>query len=525
MLTETPARANGGAGAPSVAAPHVEMRRICKSFLGNPANSDVSISVAHGEICALLGENGAGKTTLMNILFGLYAADSGEILVDGREVSFRSPADAIRAGIGMIHQHFTQVPNLTVLDNLMIGAYGNGGFLLDRAGAARKAATIMERFRMDVDLTATVSSLSVGQRQRVEILKALYRGAGILIMDEPTAVLSPAEAEVLFDTLRELASTGASVILITHKMKEIMRASDRVYVLRRGALVAERATSETNPEELAELMIGAALKRLDHPPAGVTGGVALEARDLRATGASGRPALDGLSLALRPGEILGLAGVSGNGQTELCDILFGVRVPDGGSLSLAGQSLPFGDPSRMIDSGIARIPEDRIGTGLFMDLSVEDNMVLPHHGTGDFCSPLGVMRRNSIARFADSLIGEYSVLTQGRKQAVRSLSGGNLQKVILSRELWAGSGGPPKAIVASQPTRGLDVGAIRFIHSRLYDERARGAAIMIVSDDLDELLEISDRIAVISGGRIVGEQSRDSFDRGKLGLWMSGVAE
>ncbi len=501
-------------------APYVEMRRISKSFLGNAANTDVSISVRHGEVCALLGENGAGKTTLMNVLFGLYGADSGEILVDGKTVSFRSPGDAIRAGIGMIHQHFTQVTTLSVLHNLMIGSRGRFRFLLDRKAAEKKARELMDRYGIELDLSARVSTLSVGQRQKVEILKALFRGAGILIMDEPTAVLAPQEAETLFDTLRGLVRTGASVILISHKMKEIMRASDRVYVLRHGKLVAERATSETTPEELAELMIGQPLSKPPRPATPSGGEVVLRAENLRARKRTGKPALDGVSFSIAKGEILGIAGVSGNGQTELCDVLFGMAVPDEGTVSLCGDSLSLGAPLGMIRSGMARIPEDRIGTGLLMDLSIEDNMVLPRIGSGEFCGKFGVMRKKKIASYADGLIEKYSVKATGRLSVARSLSGGNLQKILLSRELQSA----PRVIVASQPTRGLDIGAIQFIHSRLFEERARGVAIVIVSDDLDELLDLSDRVAVISGGKIVGEQSRENFDRNRIGLWMSGVA-
>jgi general nucleoside transport system ATP-binding protein len=501
-------------------APQIEMRRICKSFLGNAANKDVSITVNHGEVCALLGENGAGKTTLMNILFGLYLADSGKIFVDGKEVSFRSPGDAIRAGIGMIHQHFTQVPSLSVLQNLMIGSYGNAGFLLDRRSAEEKARAIMARYGLELDLAAKVSALSVGQKQKVEILKALYRGAEILIMDEPTAVLAPQEAELLFETLRSLVRSGSSVILISHKMAEIMRASDRVYVLRHGALVAERATKDTTPEELARLMIGKKLEKPERPASASAGDVVLRAEGLRVRRKSGPAALDGLSFTLRSGEILGFAGVSGNGQTELCDILFGLATPEAGSIRLGGAPYSVGDPGGAIRSGVARIPEDRIGTGLLMDLSVEDNMVLPRHGDGEFCSPLGIMRRKRIARYTEALIEQYSVQARSRQEVVRSLSGGNLQKVILAREL----NGSPRVIVASQPTRGLDVGAIQFIHSRLFEERAKGVGIIIVSDDLDEILELADRVAVVSAGRVMGEQRRGEFDRDRLGLWMSGVA-
>jgi simple sugar transport system ATP-binding protein len=497
--------------------PRVELRNVSKSFLGVKANDDISLTVREGEIVALLGENGAGKTTLMNVLFGLYAADSGEVLIDGTRRHFRSPAQAIAAGVGMIHQHFTLVSGLSVLKNLMVGPYGHSGFLLNSKAARAKALDIAQRYRLDLDLDAAVFDLSVGQRQKAEILKALFRGARVLIMDEPTAVLTPQESELLFATLRELVAGGMSIILISHKMKEIMAVTDRVYVLRRGKLVAERRTAESSAAELSSLMVGRDLEKPSLLPAAL-GPSVLSIRGLCARKRNGTPALSGLSLEARSGEILGLAGVSGNGQTELCDILFGLLYPESGEITLDGEPLPPGEPSAAINRGMARIPEDRIGTGLLMDLSVEDNLILPRHGAKRFRKGLGLINKKATASFAEELIGEFSVKTDGRRIAVRSLSGGNLQKVILARELQ----GSPRLIVASQPTRGLDIGAIDFVHRRLLAERARGSAVLLVSDDLDEILGISDRVAVISGGRVTGVLSRAEFDRARIGLLMSG---
>lgn len=501
------------------ARPRVEMRGISKSFLGLRANDKVSIRVNPGEICALLGENGAGKSTLMNILFGLYAPDEGQIFVDGRERRFLSPGHAIAAGVGMIHQHFTLVPGLSVIHNLMIGPKGRAGFWQDMAGAESKARRIMQDYGIEINLKAIVGDLAVGQRQKVEILKALYRGAEILIMDEPTAVLAPQESEALFTTLRQLTAKGSSVILISHKMREIMAASDRVYVLRRGQVVAERRTLESSGEELATLMVGRSIEFPEPAPSCGGGQAVLEVRGLQARKDSGAKALNGLSLCVGPGQILGLAGVSGNGQTELCEIIFGLRLPESGSVEILGRELDMGKPREALSRGVARIPEDRIGTGLLMDLSVEENLFLPHHRSKRFRHPWGLLDRKAIGDFADALISEFSVKADGRGISARSLSGGNLQKIILARELQ----NDPRLVIASQPTRGLDLGAIEFIHKRLLAEREKGAAILLVSDDLDEVLQLSDRVAVVSEGRIIGEQLRSDFNRERIGLWMSGV--
>jgi general nucleoside transport system ATP-binding protein len=504
--------------------PLIQMQHICKSFLGNRANDNISIHVDRGEICALLGENGAGKSTLMNILFGLYGQDSGSILINGKSVSFASPGDAIKEGIGMIHQHFTLIPGLSVLKNLMTGPYGHTGFLLNFQKARKDVRKLMDKYHFDIDPDALVGSLSIGEKQKVEILKALYRGAELLIMDEPTAVLSPAEAESLFSTLHSLVNDGLAIILISHKMKEIIGVTDRVYVLRRGKLIAELNTGETSAEELAALMIGKAQN--DAPvfePASEDiqkKNAVLHISGLCAVSCTGAKRLDFLCLDAAGGEILGIAGVSGNGQTELCDILFGLSVPEKGSVVVNGKSMAFGRPWEVIQLGMARIPEDRIGTGLLMELSVGENILLGRQRDSEFCSPRGILNRKAITRSADVLMNEFDIYPRSSRGVVRSLSGGNLQKVILARELER----TPVLVVASQPTRGLDIGAAAFIYRRLTAEKQRGAAVLVISDDLDELFAVSDRIAVISGGKIIGEQSRSSFDRNRIGLWISGVA-
>lgn len=500
--------------------PVVEMKGITKRFLSNVANNAVDLVLRRGEILALLGENGAGKTTLMNVLFGYYAADEGTISINGEEVNLQSPKDAIDHGIGMIHQHFTLVPTHTVLENIIIGTKGNRRLFLDEKGAREKLADLMERFGLHVDVDSPVWTLSIGEQQKVEILKALYRDSQVLIMDEPTAVLAPSETPELFKTLEALSSEGRGIIFISHKLHEVMEISHRVMVLRTGNVINEKRTSDTNVHDLATMMVGREvlerISRSDVEP----GSDIVSIRDLTVRNNKGLVAVDNLSFSVREKEILGIAGVSGNGQTELCDALFGMRTPDSGEIEVAGKRLEPGVPSASVKVGMARIPEDRIGTGLFMDLSVEANTILENHGEAPL-SRNGLMNAASIGEYAEGLIDEYSIKTDGRFIAAKSLSGGNLQKIILAREL----SGKPVLVVASQPTRGLDVGAMEFIHQRIIEEKERGAAVVLVSDDLDEIMQLSDRIIVMYEGTIMGEQSGKHINREEIGLWMSGVKE
>ncbi|MCK4542445.1 MAG: ABC transporter ATP-binding protein [Spirochaetales bacterium] len=496
--------------------PVIEMLGITKRFVDVTANDRVDLSLYPKEICALLGENGAGKTTLMNILFGYYLLDEGEILIHGEKVTFGSPKDAITHGIAMIHQHFTLVPIQTVLENVMIGVEGK--FFLDKKSARKRLIEIEERFGLALGPDLLVWTLSIGEQQKLEILKALYREAEILIMDEPTAVLAPTEIEELFKTLRTLVDNGRSVIFISHKLHEVLEISNRIVVLRSGKNVAERKTSETNIPELANLMVGRELlERLKRKEI-ETGAAVLEVKGLRVRNSRGLIAVDGLDLTLRSGEVVGIAGVSGNGQTELSEALFGQIRPEEGILILGGEEFPGVKPSEVIRRGMARIPEDRIGTGLFMDLSVKENMVLENHVQEPF-SRRGLTNMKEIRSFASGCIENFQVKTDGMEAPVKSLSGGNLQKVILAREL----AGNPKIVVACQPTRGLDVGAMEYIHQVMLKQKERGAGVLLISDDLDEIFLLSDRILVMYEGKILGEMNAEEANREQIGLWMSGV--
>jgi len=498
--------------------PVVSMRAITKRFLNVAANKDISFDLFPAEICALLGENGAGKTTLMNILFGYYTCDSGDIFIKGEKVNLSCPKDAISRGVGMIHQHFTLVPSQTVLENIIVGTEKDKGLFLDLKSGRKRLLALQKRFGLQVDPDAKVWTLSVGEQQKVEILKALYRDVDILIMDEPTAVLAPSETVELFETLKTLVQEGRSVVFISHKLYEVMEISDRIVVLRGGEVVAERMTRDTNKRELANLMVGRdVLERIEKKSV-TPGRPVLEIENLEALNDKRLLALKGVNLAVRRNEIMGLAGISGNGQKELAEVLFGMRNPVRGIVKVNGTPLRFGSPTSPIQLQMGRIPEDRIETGLLMDLSVEENLILEKHRSREFHA-WGVMDFANIHRFTDGLIGAYRIKTAGRDAVTKSLSGGNLQKVMLAREL----AGKPAVVVASQPTRGLDVGAMEFIHQRLLQERESGAAILLLSEDLDEVFALSDRIAVLYEGEIMGEVAVEGASREQIGLWMSGV--
>ena len=496
--------------------PVVRMSSITKRFLDVTANEDISFQLHRGEICALLGENGAGKTTLMNILFGYYASDEGDIFIKGKKAALSAPRDAIARGVGMIHQHFALVPSQTVLENIIVGT--GKGIFLDLKSARQALIKLQERFGLQIDPEARVWTLSVGEQQKVEILKALYREVDILIMDEPTAVLAPAETADLFKTLRSLVKEGRSVVFISHKLNEVMDISDRIVVLRSGRVVAERKTAETNPKELANLMVGRELleniEKKQLPP----GQPVLEIKNLNTLNDKKLAALKNLNLVVRQNEILGIAGISGNGQKELSEVLFGMRPPTDGFIQVNDKPFKFGSPAASIKSNMGRIPEDRMDTGLLMDLSVEENLILENHSSADF-HRYGLMKTQKIQHFSDDLIKNYSIKTAGRDAVTKSLSGGNLQKVMLAREL----AGEPSLIIASQPTRGLDVGAMEYIHQRILQERERGAGILLISEDLDEIFALSDRIVVIFEGQIIGDARAATASREQIGLWMSGV--
>ncbi|WP_147109506.1 ABC transporter ATP-binding protein [Tateyamaria sp. syn59] len=498
--------------------PALELNGITKRFGALTANDNVTLSLAQGEILALLGENGAGKTTLMNILFGHYAADQGTVRVFGQDLPPGQPRAAIDAGVGMVHQHFTLAGNLTVLDNVMLGSESLLSLRSARAAARQKLLQIAERFGLPVSPDARVNQLSVGERQRVEILKALYRDARILILDEPTAVLARPEAQRLFETLREMTREGLSLIFISHKLHEVMAASDRVAVLRAGQLVAERETSRTTPDELAELMVGrkvARPTRQDHQigsPVVIANKVRVEDK--------GETHLDEVSFTVREGEVLGIVGVSGNGQAALGALLSGLVTPTSGSLTLAGQDLTPLGPRGMIRAGAARVPEDRHAEGAVGELAVWENAVLERLRTPAFSSH-GFVRKATCKSYTADLIERFDIRGATPDTRTRLLSGGNMQKLILGRCLSTG----PKFVLANQPTRGLDEGAIAAVHAELLDARAKGAAILLISEELEEAVALSDRIQAIVKGRLSDPVAAEDADARKLGLMMAGVWE
>ena len=493
----------------------LELDSITKRFGHVTANEDVSLHLDRGEIVALLGENGAGKTTLMSILFGHYTADEGTVRVEGADLPPGKSRAAIRAGVGMVHQHFALAPNLTVLENVLTGTEPLWKFRSNRAAGRAKLVELSRKFGLKVDPDARVSDLSVGECQRVEILKALYNDARILILDEPTAVLTAQEADSLFATLRQMTENGLSLIFISHKLHEVMSASDRVVVLRRGRVVAERRTAETSKEELAELMVGRKVQRPERPPAS-PGKVLLEGVDL-ALGGKGGASLHGISFRLRAGETLGIIGVSGNGQTTLAGLVSGLYPPDSGTLLIDGQEVPRHDVPHAIAAGIGRIPEDRNAEGTIGDMATWENAVLERIWSDDF-SARGVVKRAAARAATEEIIKGYDVRGASVDGRIRLLSGGNMQKLILGRVLNAG----PSILVAAQPSRGLDEGAIAGVHERLLEARGRGAGVLLISEDLDEVIALSDRIRAIVNGRLSPAIPAERADARLLGLMMAG---
>ena len=492
--------------------PAVELRGITKRFGALVANDGIDLSVQHGEVHALLGENGAGKTTLMRILYGLTRADAGSVLIDGRPVAIHSPRDAIAAGVGMVTQHFALVRPMTVAENVVLGATDGIRVKLDAAG--RRVAEAADRFGIRVNPYARVDTLSVGEQQRVEILKALYRDCRVLILDEPTAVLVPQEVEALFAALRRLRDDGFAVVFISHKLHEVREISTRVTVLRRGAVVGTRATAEVDDRELAALMVGRPTLGVRRPDSGDTGEVVLRIEGLSADGRGGLEALRGVSLDVRRGEIVGVAGVSGNGQTELVDVLCGMRRPTAGSIRVDGVDVTGSRPARIVAAGVGRIPEDR-HAAVVSELSVAQNLAVEH--LREFRRG-PVLDEDRLAAHAEALIERFAIKARPEDTA-GSLSGGNLQKLVLARVLSRN----PKVIVVSQPTRGLDVGATEYVHGELLAQRQRGAGVLLVSEDLDELLALADRLVVLYEGKIVGETTASEADPERLGLLMAGL--
>jgi general nucleoside transport system ATP-binding protein len=503
---------------PGAPPPAVELRGIDKRFGLVHANRHIDLVVPVGTIHGIVGENGAGKSTLMNILYGFYQADSGDVLVDGKPTVIRGPQDAIRDGIGMVHQHFMLVEPFTVLENLLLGAEG-GLTLAGGAERARQEVAALERdYGLEVDLDAPVASLPVGVQQRVEILKALFRGARVLILDEPTGVLTPQEADHLFRILRNLKAQGRTIVLITHKLREIMAVTDQVSVMRAGAMVAHRRTAETSKEELAELMVGRkVLLRVEKGPARPREPV-LEVRDLVVAGDQGVPRVKGISFTVRSGEILGIAGVAGNGQSELLDALAGIRRPLGGEILLRGAPITGGAQARLLRC--AHVPEDRLRVGLVKGFTAYENAILGYQTEPDYAEQ-GFLKLGKIVELCRTWMRGYDVRPCEPRLDAHSFSGGNQQKLVLAREMEH----DPDLLLVGQPTRGVDIGAIEFIHKRLIAMRDAGKAVLLVSVELDEILSLSDRILVMFDGTITGELSAAEADERRVGLLMAGITK
>jgi simple sugar transport system ATP-binding protein len=491
------------------------------------ANSRVCFDVEPGEVHALLGENGAGKSTLMRQLYGLYQPDEGEIFIEGRKLIFRSPADAIKAGIGMIHQHFMLVPTMTVAQNVALGQPSSRAPLLDLRKVTARIIDLSREYGLRVDPHAFVWQLSVGEQQRVEIMKALYRGARLIILDEPTAVLTPQEVNDLFATLRRMVAEGHSLVFISHKLHEVMAISDRVTVLRDGKAIGTRPTTEVTRAELVRMMVGRDLAepapRPSRPPVTVPrdipGPSCLEVRGLRAVGDRGTEALRGIDLEIRAGEIVGLAGVSGNGQRELAECLSGMRKVSAGKVLLGGREITVASLNQRTAAGLAYIPEERMRDGAIREFSVKENLFLHDHASPAFARGI-FLRFARMEEHARTLVEEFNVKTPSLDTPLRNLSGGNIQKLIMARELSR----RPSVLIAAQPTRGVDISATAYIHQQLLDRRDSGMAILLISEDLDEIRALSDRIAVMYEGRITGVLPRGEATAEQIGLMMAGIS-
>jgi len=497
----------------------VALKNITKRFPGVLANDRVNLEVRAGEILALLGENGAGKSTLMKILYGMYHPTEGEIFINAQRAQFRSPADALARGIGMIHQHFQLVPGFTVAENVALGLKSSRGPLTDLEVVSKRIRELGAQYGLHVDPHALVWQLAVGQQQRVEILKALYRDASLLILDEPTAVLTPQEVDEFFGILRRLREAGNALIFISHKLYEVMAISDRVTVLRDGRVVGQVETKSTNQKELARMMVGReVITRWDKPPE-QAGDAVLRLDQLHVANDKGLPAVKNLSLDVRAGEILGIAGVSGNGQRELAEAVAGMRHVTGGAIQVAGRNATNHSPAQVIAAGVAFIPEERMVMGVVREFSVAENAILETHAQPPL-SQRGLFDFAQINQHCTRLVREYDVKTPSLETPVKSLSGGNIQKLILARELDRA----PRVLLAAQPTRGVDIGATEYIHKRLIEQRSAGTAILLISEDLEEVRALSDRIAVMYEGEIVGIVAPDTSVE-ELGLMMAGAGK
>jgi general nucleoside transport system ATP-binding protein len=497
----------------------LELRGITKSFPGVLANDHINLTLNEGEIHALLGENGAGKTTLMNILYGLYKPDEGEILVRGQKVDIHGPTDAISNGIGMVHQHFMLIPVMTVTENVMLGIEPTHNlFFLDKSKVAKRIHEISEKFGLEVDPDSYIKDLPVGIQQRVEIIKVLYRQANMLILDEPTAVLTPQEVEGLFKILQTLIDKGKSLIFITHKLKEVMAVADRITVLRGGRTVGTVSPKEVNPQKLASMMVGREVNLVVRKKPAQPKEPVLEIRDLYVRDERKNLVVNGISFDVRKGEVLGIAGVQGNGQTELVYALTGLVQAESGEINLIGKLLHKPSPRNILERGVAHVPEDRQKHGLVLSFPLYNNFVLCTYYLPPFARGIS-LEQNVILKNADDLIKQFDVRTPNAQVATSTLSGGNQQKVIIGREFSR----PIQILIASQPTRGLDVGSIEYIHNRIIEKRDDGVAVLLVSSELDEILALSDRIAVMYRGQIIDIVDTDKATKEYLGLLMAGI--
>ena len=503
--------------------PILELTNINKSFGHVQANKNINLKINKGTIHGIIGENGAGKSTLMSIVFGLYQANSGSIKINGKEINLKSPRDSIVNGIGMVHQHFMLVENFTVIENIILGFEGETVFGEKLANAKKDLEKLCKTYNFNIDLDAKIADLSVGFRQRVEILKSLYRGAEILILDEPTGVLTPQEVDELFKILRSLKGEGKTIVLITHKLIEIMDLTSEVSVMRQGEMVGHTKTQDTNKEQLAEMMVGrSVLLRVDKKEI-KKGEVIFKVNNLSVKDDLDVIRVKNINLEIRSGEILGIAGVTGNGQTELLEALSGIRKVESGNIQLFGEKISdqdnFLNPRMLKEKGLAHVPEDRQRMGLISDFKAHENLIFGYHDQEPF-SKSAVLNSQEITEYSSKIMQEYDVRPNSPNLITSNFSGGNQQKIILSRELNEN----PKVLLVGQPTRGVDIGAIEFIHQRLIDMRDRGAAILLASVELDEILSLSDRIIVMFDGKIVGEKENKNVTDRELGLLMAGVA-
>ncbi|MGD8403098.1 MAG: ABC transporter ATP-binding protein [Anaerolineales bacterium] len=499
---------------------HLELRKVTKRFPGVLANDRVDFDVKAGEVHALLGENGAGKSTLMKILYGLYHPDGGEILLNGKPVTIDSPTDSINLGIGMIHQHFMLVESLTVAENVALGLPSSRGFITDLDRVSNRILELADIYGLKIDPDTYIWQLSVGQQQRVEIIKALYRGAALLILDEPTAVLTPQEVDELFVIMRQMVQDGHALIFISHKLHEVIDISDRVSVLRDGRMIGTKLTSETTKQDLANWMVGREVGFAPDRGEVQRGEARLQLTDVSCGSDRGTPGLRGVSLDVHSGEILGIAGVSGNGQRELAEAITGLRKVTDGIIRLEGEDVTNLLPAELTERMLSYIPEERMRDGMIKDFTIAENMILREHHKQPY-SRSGFLNLGEISRHSEKLISQFQVKTPSQETLAKNLSGGNIQKVVIARELSR----QPRAIVAAQPTRGLDIGATEYVRQQLIEQRKEGTAILLISEDLDEILALSDRIAVIYEGQIMDILPREQATPEKLGLLMAGVKD